>query len=56
VTQTESGRFVLCPGDQSSGQDETHAHHVGISPQEDRDGTAGEWGEGEGAAEEKKEV
>jgi hypothetical protein len=28
------------------------AHHVRISPQEDRVGTAGEMGEGEGAAEE----
>jgi hypothetical protein len=28
------------------------AHHVGISPQEDRGGTAGKMGEGEGASEE----
>jgi len=30
---------------------ETQAHHVSISPQEDRGGTAGKVGEGDGAAE-----
>ena len=31
-----------------SGQDETQAHHVSISPEEDRGGTTDEMGEGEG--------
>jgi hypothetical protein len=35
-----------------SGYAETQAHHVGISTQEDRGGTKGTVGEGEGAAEE----
>lgn len=47
MTQTESGRFVLCQGERSSGQDEVPAHHIGSSPQENRGGAAGTVGEGE---------
>jgi hypothetical protein len=37
---------------ENNGRDSCQAHHVGIFPQEDRGGTAGEVGEDTGAAEE----
>ena len=38
--------------EEPSGCDETEAHHVGVSPQEDRGGAAGKVGEGEDCEEE----
>jgi hypothetical protein len=37
--------------ERSSGYGETQTHHVGISPQEDRGGTAGTVGEGQSGKE-----
>jgi hypothetical protein len=53
VTQTESGAFCFVPGPtvERAIRNETQAQHVSISPQEDRGGTAGEVGEGEGEEE-----
>jgi hypothetical protein len=47
-----SEEFATYVGDENHGQGETKAHHVGISPQEDRGGTKGTVGCGQGAGEE----
>ena len=47
MSLAQKARWAKRAAKDQAGKIETQAHHVGISPQEDRGGTAGKVGEGE---------
>ncbi len=48
----KGSKWIAASSDENNCFRSCEAHHVGISPQKDRSGTAGEVGEGEGGEEE----